>query len=249
MGALIEVRGVCRSFGGLLALADCTLSVERGKIAALIGPNGSGKTTLFNVITGYLPIRQGEVRYDGKAITNRRPDTIFKLGIARTFQLSRIFAQLTVLENVLVATQSGTGWVRSMVQTKGSRAQRRRALEALDFVGLAGKWQDPAGSLSYGQRRLLELAFVLVTDPQVILLDEPTAGVNARIIEQLARQIRELNRRGKTFLIVEHNMEFVMELCDPVTVLHRGSTIASGGPDEVRSDPRVLDAYLGNGRS
>ena len=249
MGALIEVRGVCRSFGGLLALADCTLSVERGKIAALIGPNGSGKTTLFNVITGYLPIRQGEVRYDGKAITNRRPDTIFKLGIARTFQLSRIFAQLTVLENVLVATQSGTGWVRSMVQTKGSRAQRRRALEALDFVGLAGKWQDPAGSLSYGQRRLLELAFVLVTDPQVILLDEPTAGVNARIIEQLARQIRELNRRGKTFLIVEHNMEFVMELCDPVTVLHRGSTIASGGPDEVRSDPRVLDAYLVNGRS
>jgi ABC-type branched-subunit amino acid transport system ATPase component len=249
MGALIEVRDVCRSFGGLLALADCTLSVERGKIAALIGPNGSGKTTLFNVITGYLPIRQGEVRYEGKAITNRRPDTIFKLGIARTFQLSRVFAQLSVLENVLVATQSGTGWARSMVQTKGSRVQRQRALDALDFVGLAGKWQDPAGSLSYGQRRLLELAFVLVTDPQLILLDEPTAGVNARLIEQLARQIRELNRQGKTFLIVEHNMEFVMELCDPVTVLHRGSTIASGCPDEVRSNPRVLDAYLGDGRS
>jgi ABC-type branched-subunit amino acid transport system ATPase component len=249
MDALIEVRGVRRSFGGLLALADCTLSVERGQIAALIGPNGSGKTTLFNVITGYLPIREGEVRYDGKVISNRRPDTIFKLGIARTFQLSRVFAQLSVLENVLVATQSGTGWVRSMVQTKGSRAQRRRALEVLDFVGLAAKWQDPAGSLSYGQRRLLELAFVLVTDPQVILLDEPTAGVNVRLIEQLARQIRELNRQGKTFLIVEHNMEFVMELCDPVTVLHRGSTIASGGPDQVRGDPRVLDAYLGHGRS
>ncbi len=249
MGALIEVHGVCRSFGGLLALADCTLSVERGKIAALIGPNGSGKTTLFNVITGYLPIRQGEVRFDGKPITNRRPDTIFKLGIARTFQLSRVFAQLSVLENVLVATQSGTGWARSMVQTKGSRAQRRRALEVLDFVGLAGHWQDPAGSLSYGQRRLLELAFVLVTDPQVILLDEPTAGVNVRLIDQLALQIRELNRQGKTFLIVEHNMEFVMELCDPVTVLHRGSTIATGRPDEVRGDPRVLDAYLGDGRS
>lgn len=249
MGALLEVRGVFRSFGGVLALSDCTLSVERGKVAALIGPNGSGKTTLFNVITGYLPVRRGEVLYDGKAITNCRPDAIFKLGIARTFQLSRIFGQLSVLENVLVATQSGTGWLHSMVQTKGSRAQRQRALEALDFVGLAGKWQHPAGSLSYGQRRLLELAFVLVTDPQVILLDEPTAGVNVRLIEQLARQVRELNRMGKTFLIVEHNMEFVMEVCDPVTVLHRGSTIASGGPDEVRSDPRVLDAYLGDGRS
>jgi ABC-type branched-subunit amino acid transport system ATPase component len=249
MGALIEARGVCRSFGGLLALADCTLSVERGKIAALIGPNGSGKTTLFNVITGYLPIRQGEVLYDGKAITNRRPDAIFRLGIARTFQLSRVFVQLNLVENVLVATQSDVGWTRSMVQTKGSRSQRRRALEALDFVGLAGKWRDPAGSLSFGQRRLLELAFVLVTDPQLILLDEPTAGVNVRLIEQLAGQIRELNRQGKTFLIVEHNMEFVMDLCDPVTVLHRGSTIASGGPDEVRNDPRVLDAYLGDGRS
>jgi ABC-type branched-subunit amino acid transport system ATPase component len=249
MGALIEVRGVCKSFGGLQALAECSLSVEQGKIAALIGPNGSGKTTLFNVITGYLRVGQGEVRYDGKEITNARPDTIFKLGIARTFQLSRVFAQLSVLENVLVATQSGKGWVRSMVQTKGSKAERQRALEALDFVGLAGKWQDPAGSLSYGQRRLLELAYVMVTDPQVILLDEPTAGVNVKLIEQLALQIRELNRQGKTFLIVEHNMEFVMDLCDPVTVLHRGATIASGGPDEVREDPLVLDAYLGGGRS
>ena len=143
MGALVEVHGVCKSFGGVLALSDCSLSVERGKIAALIGPNGSGKTTLFNVVTGYLRVGQGEVRYDGKAITNARPDTIFKLGIARTFQLSRVFAQLSVLENVLVATQSGKGWVRSMVQTKGSKAERKRALEALEFVGLAGKWQLP----------------------------------------------------------------------------------------------------------
>jgi ABC-type branched-subunit amino acid transport system ATPase component len=249
MSALIEVRGVCKAFGGVQALDGCSLSVEQGKISALIGPNGSGKTTLFNVITGYQRVSAGEVRFDGKAITNARPDTIFKLGIARTFQLSRVFAQLTLLENVLVATQSGKGWVRSMVQTKGSRAERRQALEALDFVGLAGKWRHPAGSLSYGQRRLLELAYVMVTDPRVILLDEPTAGVNVVVIERLAQQIRELNRQGTTFLIVEHNMEFVMDLCDPVTVLHAGTSIASGGPDEIREDPRVLDAYLGAGRS
>jgi ABC-type branched-subunit amino acid transport system ATPase component len=248
MGALIEVRGVCKAFGGIQALAGCSLTVEHGQIAALIGPNGSGKTTLFNVITGYQRIRQGEVRFDGMAITNARPDTIFKLGIARTFQLSRTFAQLSLLENVLVATQSGKRWVRSMVQTKGSKAERKRAMEVLDFVGLANKWQEAAGSLSYGQRRLLELAYVMVTEPRVILLDEPTAGVNMKLVEQLAREIRELNRQGMTFLIVEHNMEFVMDLCNPVTVLHRGATIVSGCPDAVRDDPRVLDAYLGDGR-
>jgi neutral amino acid transport system ATP-binding protein len=248
MGALLEVNGVCKAFGGIQALAECSLSVEQGQVAGLIGPNGSGKTTLFNVITGYHKVREGKVRYDGRDITNARPDVVFKLGIARTFQLSRIFTQLSLLENVLVATQSGKGWVRSMVQTKGSSAERRRALETLDSVGLAAKWREPAGSLSYGQRRLLELAFVMITDPRVVLLDEPTAGVNVKLIEQIASRVRDLNSLGTTFLIVEHNMEFVMDLCDTVTVLHQGSAIVSGGPEDVRDDPQVLDAYLGGGR-
>jgi neutral amino acid transport system ATP-binding protein len=248
MATLLEVNGVCKAFGGIQALAECSLTVEQGHVAGLIGPNGSGKTTLFNVITGYHKVRQGQVRYNGRDITNARPDVIFKLGMARTFQLSRIFTQLSLLENVLVATQSGKGWVRSMVQTKGSTAERERALETLDSVGLADKWREPAGSLSYGQRRLLELAFVMITDPRVVLLDEPTAGVNVTLIEQLGNQIRELNAKGTTFLIVEHNMEFVMGLCDAVTVLHRGEAIVSGWPEAVRDDPRVLDAYLGDGR-
>jgi neutral amino acid transport system ATP-binding protein len=248
LGTLLECSGVCKAFGGIQALAGCSLSVQQGEVAGLIGPNGSGKTTLFNVITGYHRIGQGRVRYGGRDITNARPDVVFKLGIARTFQLSRIFTQLSLLENVLVATQSGKGWVRSMVQTKGSSAERRRALEILDSVGLAAKWREPAGSLSYGQRRLLELAFVMITGPRVVLLDEPTAGVNVKLIEQLGSQIRELNAKGTTFLIVEHNMEFVMDLCDTVTVLHRGEAIVSGYPHVVRDDPRVLDAYLGDGR-
>jgi neutral amino acid transport system ATP-binding protein len=248
MGTLLEVNGVCKAFGGIQALSECSLSVQQGQVAGLIGPNGSGKTTLFNVITGYQKVRQGTIRYDGQDITNARPNVIFNAGIARTFQLSRIFTQLSLLENVLVATQSGKAWVRSMVQTKGSTAERRRALDALDLVGLASKWSEPAGSLSYGQRRLLELAFVMITDPRVVLLDEPTAGVNVKVIEQLASQVRELNALGTTFLIVEHNMEFVMGLCDTVTVLHRGSAIVTGCPEAVRDDPRVLDAYLGDGR-
>ncbi|MGH8989472.1 MAG: ABC transporter ATP-binding protein [Acidimicrobiales bacterium] len=244
----LEVSGVSKSYGGVQALAGCSLRVRRGEVAGLIGPNGSGKTTLFNVITGYERVRQGTVSYEDRRITNSRPDKIFKLGIARTFQLDRVFGQLTALENVLVATQSGTGWIRSMMQTKGSAAQRQRAMDALEFMGLGALANLPAGKLSYGQRRLLEIAFVLVTEPRVILLDEPTAGINARLVDQLAGKIVELNRLGTTFLVVEHNMAFVMDLCTSVTVLDRGCHLVSGEPEVVRSDPRVLDAYLGGGK-
>ncbi len=243
--ALIEVEGISKSYGGVQALSMCDLTVPAGSISGLIGPNGSGKTTLFNVITGYERARQGEVRFNGRTITNSAPDRVFELGIGRTFQLTRIFGRLSVLENVLVATQRPEGWVRGLLRLAGSASERRRAMETLDFVGLGRLASQLAGTLSFGQRKLLELASLLVADPAVLLLDEPAGGVNPTLINQLAERIRELNKAGKTFLVVEHNMEFVMALCDSVTVLSQGRTLVSGTPEEVRANPLVLDAYLG----
>jgi ABC-type branched-subunit amino acid transport system ATPase component len=245
MSALIEAQGVCKSFGGLQALTDTSLSVQEGQIAGLIGPNGSGKTTLFNVMTGYERCHAGQIRLKGESITRATPERVFALGVGRTFQITRLFFRLSVLENILVATQRHEGWIRSVARRAGSDAERRRALEMLDFVGLGRLAGRPAGELSYGQRKLLELASLLVADPAVLLLDEPTAGVNPTLINQLTERIRELNRAGKTFLVVEHNMEFVMGLCQQVTVLHQGRTLVTGTPEEVRANPAVLDAYLG----
>jgi branched-chain amino acid transport system ATP-binding protein len=245
MSPLLEAQGVSKSYGGVQALSDCHIQVDDGAIHGLIGPNGSGKTTLFNVITGYERIQQGEVRFDDKEITNARPDRVFGLGVGRTFQLTRIFPRLSVLENMLIATQRQEGWLRGILRIAGSAAERRRAMELLEFVGIARLANEPAGTLSYGQRKLLELASLLVADPDVLLLDEPAGGVNPTLITHLADRIRELNKSGKTFLVVEHNMEFVMDLCDRVTVLSQGAPLVSGTPEEVRSNPAVLDAYLG----
>ena len=245
MTDLLRAQGISRSFGGLKALSDCSLTVEKGSITGLIGPNGSGKTTLFNVITGYVRPESGTVTFAGKDITGARPDRVFALGIGRTFQLTRIFERLSVLENMLVATQRNESWIRGLFRSESSEEERNRAMVWLEFVGLARLSTLQAGSLSYGQRKLLELAYVLVADPDVILLDEPAGGVNLTLINQIADQIRSLNAKGKTFLIVEHNMEFVMNLCDTVTVMHQGSDIVTGSPAVVRSSPLVLDAYLG----
>jgi neutral amino acid transport system ATP-binding protein len=245
VSALLEAQGVCKSFGGLQALTDTSLSVQDGQIAGLIGPNGSGKTTLFNVMTGYERCNAGQIRLNGESITRATPERVFALGVGRTFQITRLFFRLSVLENILVATQRHEGWVRSVARRAGSDAERRRALDMLEFVGLGPLARRPAGELSYGQRKLLELASLLVADPAVLLLDEPTAGVNPTLINQLTERIRELNRAGKTFLVVEHNMEFVMGLCQQVTVLHQGRTLVTGTPEQVRADPAVLDAYLG----
>jgi ABC-type branched-subunit amino acid transport system ATPase component len=245
MSGLLDVTGISKSFGGVKALSACHLEVREGEINGLIGPNGSGKTTLFNVITGYERVQQGQVSFRGTDITNAPPDRVFGLGIGRTFQLTRLFSRLSVLENMLVATQRQEGWLRSLVRRAGSASEKRRAMELLDFVGIGGLAAEPAGSLSYGQRKLLELASLLVADPSVLLLDEPAGGVNPTLIGHLADRIAELNKAGKTFLVVEHNMEFVMGLCHRVTVLSQGSTLVSGTPDEVRSNPAVLDAYLG----
>jgi neutral amino acid transport system ATP-binding protein len=233
MTVLLRTEGVHKSFGGVKALDTCTIAVDEGTVAGLIGPNGSGKTTLFNVITGYEKADAGQVYLADRRITNSTPDKVFALGIGRTFQLTRIFASLTVLENMLVASQH-------------SRAgARKRAMDQLEFVGIAGYHGAQAGTLSYGQRKLLELAYVLVSDPAIVLLDEPAGGVNPSLVGQIADRIRELNAAGTTFLIVEHNMEFVMGLCDQVTVLDSGTVVAAGPPDIVRTDRRVLDAYLG----
>jgi branched-chain amino acid transport system ATP-binding protein len=245
MSALLEVGGVSKSFGGVRALSDCGLAVSDGKIHGLIGPNGSGKTTLFNVITGYERIQQGEVRFNGMEITNAPPDRVFGLGVGRTFQLTRLFGRLSVLENMLVATQRKQSWLAGVLRRSGSVAEHRRAIELLEFVGIARLAHEPASNLSYGQRKLLELASLLVADPAVLLLDEPTGGVNPTLIKHLAGRISELNGAGKTFLIVEHNMEFVMNLCDQVTVLSQGTALVTGTPEVVRSNPAVLDAYLG----
>ncbi|HVC13665.1 MAG TPA: ABC transporter ATP-binding protein [Acidimicrobiales bacterium] len=243
--ALLEADSVAKSFGGLVALTGCSLEVEQGEIAGLIGPNGSGKTTLFNVMTGYVRADSGRVRLGGTDITGASPAKVFGLGLGRTFQLSRIFARLSVLENMLVATQRHEGWLRGVVKRQASTAEQGRARELLEFVGLDHLERLPAGNLSYGQRKLLELAYLLVADPVIILLDEPAGGVNPTLINMIADRIRALNAQGKTFLIVEHNMEFVMGLCDRVTVMNQGRAIVSGTPDAIRGDPRVVDAYLG----
>lgn len=241
--SLLEVNNVSKSFGGIHALDTCSISVQRGTVTGLIGPNGSGKTTLFNVITGYEQAGKGEISFDGKALINSKPDQVFRLGLGRTFQLTRIFPRLTVLENMHVAAQREGTW--ALLSRWSSSHEQRRALELLDFVGLTPLKDLPAAHLSYGQKKLLEFAYILIADPSMILLDEPAGGVNPTMINQLAERIRTLNRQGVTFLVVEHNMEFVMSLCNPVVVMHHGAKIAEGTPEEIRKNPAVLEAYLG----
>ena len=252
MTSLLRAEGVSKAFGGVQALSDCTVEVDEGTIAGLIGPNGSGKTTLFNVITGYERVDAGDVYVGRRKITNAPPERAFAMGIGRTFQLTRIFARLTVMENMLIAAQHQdhrSGHARPRPRNPfaraGGPADRRHAMDLLEFMGIAAHATALAGTLSYGQRKLLELAYVLVADPAIVLLDEPAGGVNPSLVNEISERIRQLNRQGTTFLIVEHNMEFVMGLCHGVTVLDYGTVVAFGPPETIRDDPRVLDAYLG----
>lgn len=242
--SILDVSGIKKSYGGIHALTGCSMSFEEGKINGLIGPNGSGKTTLFNVISGYETADAGRVTLRGTDITNARPERVFGLGLGRTFQITRVFARLTVMENLHVAAQR-RGFLGQLRSWK-SAAERTRATEVLDFVGLSRLADEPAGGLSFGQQKLLEFASIMIASPSVMLLDEPAGGVNPTLLRGLADRIRELNKTGVTFVIVEHDMEFVMGLCDRVLVMHQGSALTAGSPDEVRANPDVLEAYLGS---
>ena len=216
--------------------------MPEGSITALVGPNGSGKTTLFNLLTGYLRADSGTMSFLGRQVRKPNPTRLYREGLTRTFQQARIFPHLTLVENLVVAIQQP--W-RAIVRRAVRRDDERRALGLLEEFGLAGLARDRAGSLSYGQKKLLEFATVLVGEPRLVLLDEPTAGVNPVMVEAIERHIRVLHARGLTFLVVEHNMNLVMRLCDPVVVLDHGTKLAEGPPAAIQSDPRVLDAYLG----
>jgi len=240
---MLELRQLGREFGGVQALRDCTFRVEAGSITGLIGPNGAGKTTAFNIITGLLKPTAGTVWFEGDDITGRRPHRVARSGIGRTFQITRELGDLSLLENVVV--HAPARGVRALIGGSILDAERARAMELLDFVGLTRLAHEPAKSLSYGQKKLLELAGVLMAEPRLIMLDEPAGGVNPRLLEDIVERIRELNADGVTFLIVEHNMDVVMGLSDSVVVMAHGEVLLQDRPEAVQVDDAVLDAYLG----
>ena len=241
---LLAVTGLRKHFGGIKAVDGCSFTVPRGSITGLIGPNGSGKSTVFNLIDNTIAADAGTIVFDGEHIEKVPAWGRAHRGIGRTYQITRLFAEMTVLENVVAAQRSF-----SLTQLGRPAITGKEAAEASEFLAFVGmhKYRDEkARALSYGQQKMVELAQVLMLDPKLIMLDEPAGGINPVLIERMGQMIRELNSYGKTFLIVEHNMPFMLDLCDPIHVLARGATMASGTPDEIRTDPAVIDAYLGD---
>jgi branched-chain amino acid transport system ATP-binding protein len=249
---LLQATGVSRSFKGLVALSNYTLTLRQGEILGVIGPNGAGKTTLFNVITGFVPPSEGEITLHGESIVGKPPDAIVRAGIARTFQNIRLFSGMTVLENVLTAQQvrRPAGFAQTMLSlpvfTSNERRMREAALSHLRELGLDRFADHPATSLPYGLQRKLEIARAIATEPTILLLDEPAAGMNAHETAELTGFIREIRRRFElTIIVVEHDMSLIMRLCDRIQVLNYGRIIAEGTPSASRSDPAVIEAYLG----
>ena len=243
MSAMLTVDGLSKRFGGVRAVDGCSLEVDEGTITGLIGPNGSGKTTVFNLITGYVRADAGAVAFAGRDVTGYDTGRLYRHGLSRTFQQARVFPQLTVLENLVVA---GGYSLWHLFSRRIRRADRERAEYLLADFRLAAMADIPAAELSYGQRKLLEFAAVLMSEPRLVLLDEPTAGVNPVMIETMEHHVRQRHAAGTTFLIVEHDMTFVMRLCDPIVVLDAGRPIFFGSPAAVQHSPIVLDAYLGS---
>lgn len=241
---MLRVENITKSFGGIKAVDACSAQVRRGSITGLIGPNGSGKTTLFNMITGFYQPDAGSVHFNDHPIQGLKPNQISRHGIARTFQITRLFWKMTVLEN-MVAPVRQVGW-RELFSRGVKKHEEEKALELLNWVGLAKFRDDRVRELSFGQQKLLEFAAVLMADPDLILLDEPAGGVNPVMIEKIMELIDDLHGRGKTFLVVEHNMRLVMELCEHVVVLDHGQKLAEGAPAEIQNNPLVLEAYLGS---
>jgi len=258
---LLSVRDLVKDFGGLRAIDHCTLDVRPGTITGLIGPNGAGKTTLFNIVTGFIPPDAGRVFFRGDDITNLPPHRIFSKKLSRTFQIPREHQSMTVLENLMLVPPRQVGerlwnnWFRPGAIAAEEARIRDKAMEVLDFVDLDHLAEEPSANLSGGQKKLLELARTLMADPEprtlmadpeLVLLDEPGAGVNPTLMKRLTDNIEHLrSERGITFLLIEHDMDLVMRLCDPVIVMSEGTRLMEGKPDEVRTDPRVLEAYLG----
>lgn len=242
---VLKVEGLTKHFGGVVALNKVSLQVERGELIGLIGPNGSGKTTFFNCVSGFYTPDGGYVYLKGKEITAHPMETICENGLYRSFQIPRAFCKLSVLENVLLSQPHRNENLIDILFRRTSKALVERAKEYVEFVGLAHLINEPAGNLSGGQQKLLELASALMKDPDVILLDEPMGGVNPTLINKITDLILDLNRSGRTFLIIEHNMEVIMEIAQKLYVLDHGVLIAQGVPEEIRNNDEVLEAYFG----
>jgi branched-chain amino acid transport system ATP-binding protein len=250
-GPIISVRHVSKSFGGIAAVQDCTLDVPRGSITGLIGPNGAGKTTLFNIIAGFIQPDEGEVLLDGHKVTGLPPHRLFHRGLVRTFQIPQVFERMSVLDNLMLIPpgQSGenlfTTWLSPGRMLAEERDICRRAEEVLETLEIAHLRDEYAGNLSGGQKKLLELGRTMMVEPRAVLLDEPGAGVNPTLLGKLSANIVRLNREhGYTFCIIEHDMDLIAQLCDPIIVLAEGRVLAEGTMQDIRSNPAVLEAYL-----